>query len=176
MIRRQVIMPVSPERLWDALTDPDEMVGWFGARVEWHLEPGAPARFHGDDGSERAGRVEVVRPRRHLRFRWWPAGPSDPGRGPARPGPWEASETPDETEVTEATEASEVSFVLEPVPDGTRLTIQEQQVRPAPPPTIPTAQAQARPGASAGQWTAWDGRLITAWVGLAAPALEGVHV
>ena len=31
MIRRQVVMPVTPERLWSALTDPDQMVGWFGA-------------------------------------------------------------------------------------------------------------------------------------------------
>ena len=159
MIRRQVIMPVTPERLWDALTDPDEMVGWFGARVEWQLEPGAPARFHGDDGSERAGRVEVVRPRRHLRFRWWPAADTDPGHGSERP---------------DTSGASEVSFVLEPVSDGTRLTIQEQQVSASPPATAPTAQVRAR--ASAGQWTAWDGRLITAWAGLVAPALEGAHV
>jgi uncharacterized protein YndB with AHSA1/START domain len=171
MIRRQVIMPVTPERLWDALTDPDEMVGWFGARVEWHLEPGAPARFHGDDGSERAGRVEAVRPTRHLRFRWWPAAQTDPRHGSERPDPWGGREP---SEVTEPSEASEVSFVLEPVPDGTRLTIQEQQVRPSPP--APASTAQARASASGGQWTAWDGRLITAWAGLVTPAFEGAHV
>ena len=175
MIRRQVIMPVSPERLWDALTDPDEMVGWFGARVEWHLEPGAPARFHGDDGSERAGRVEVVRPRRHLRFRWWPAGASDPGRGPARPGPGGVGGAGrDGGDGGDRGVGGELrpragSRWNPPHHPGTAGA-------PSPPATIPTAQAQARPGASAGQWTAWDGRLITAWVGLAAPAREGVHV
>jgi uncharacterized protein YndB with AHSA1/START domain len=78
MIRRQIVMPVSPDRLWQALTDPDEMAGWFGARVEWTLEEDSPARFLADDGSQRAGRVEVVRPGRHLRFRWWPTDGAEP--------------------------------------------------------------------------------------------------
>jgi uncharacterized protein YndB with AHSA1/START domain len=100
-------MPVSPERLWDALTDPDEAAGWMGGRVEWELEEGAAVRFRSDDGAERAGRVEVVRPGRHLRFRWWPvptaADPGEPGE-------------------------SVVSYVLEEDAEGTRLTVQEQRV------------------------------------------------
>jgi uncharacterized protein YndB with AHSA1/START domain len=160
MIRRQVVMPVTPERLWAALTDPDQMVGWFGARVEWQLEPGSPARFHSDDGPDRAGRIEVVRPGRHLRFRWWP----NPRGGAAA-----APEVPEAGEVTEA-EVTEVSYVLEPVPGGTRLTVQEQQVDPR-----ATGFAQARAGSSHPGWTEWDGRLVTAWAGLAAPALEGVR-
>ena len=158
MIRRQVVMPVTPERLWAALTDPEQMAGWFGARVEWQLEPGSPARFHGDDGHDRAGRVEVVRPGRHLRFRWWP---TPRGGAPAASG---MAEGDDVAEVTE------VSYVLEPVPGGTRLTVQEQQVDRPPP--APPGPGQA--GGSAG-WTEWDGRLVTAWAGLAAPALEGVR-
>ena len=65
MIRRQIVMPVSPERLWEALTEPGQLAGWFGADVEWDLREGGPARFRGDDGTERAGRVEAVRPGRH---------------------------------------------------------------------------------------------------------------
>src|SRR5690348_1936220 len=64
-------MPVTPERLWQALTDPEQVAGWFGGHLEWELEEGGRAWFRGDDGSERVGRVEVVRPRRHLRFGWW---------------------------------------------------------------------------------------------------------
>ena len=94
MIRRQIVMPVSPERLWDALTEPGQLAKWFGADVEWELREGGSARFRRDDGTERAGRVEAVRPGRHLRFRWWPAEPpaSDPAAGwgpehdPRRPG------------------------------------------------------------------------------------------
>jgi uncharacterized protein YndB with AHSA1/START domain len=149
MIRRQVVMPVTPERLWAALTDPDEIAGWFGARVEWQLEPGSPARFHGDDGHDRSGRVVVVRPGRHLRFRWWPT-----DRRPDSPDAQERS--PDDIDV------SEVSYVLEPVPGGTRLTIQEQPV------DASTGPAQVRAG-----WTAWDRRLVTAWGRLGTPARQG---
>ena len=49
MIRRQLVIPVGAEQLWDALTDPDQVESWFGARVEWELRDGAPARFWGDD-------------------------------------------------------------------------------------------------------------------------------
>lgn len=106
MIRRQVVMPVSPERLWDALTDPDEIAGWMGGRVDWDLEEGGLLHFHGDDGSERDGRIEAVRPGRHLRFRWIPVDPN---------GPDEDGE-------------SEVTYLLEPAEDGTRLTVQERRV------------------------------------------------
>ena len=48
-----------------------------------------------------------------------------------------------------------MSFVLEPVPDGTRLTIQEQQVAPGP----TAGRAEARPGAlTAGRTVAGLGR------------------
>lgn len=180
MIRRQVVMPVTPERLWAALTDPDQMVGWFGARVEWELKPGSPARFHGDDGHDRAGRVEVVRPGRHLRFRWWP----DPSGGAAAA-----------LEVAEA-EVTEVSYVLEAVPDGTRLTVQEEQVEARSAGSLEARASASRPAGtgsdgrlvgaarwaeSDGQlvhapgWTEWDGRLVGAWAGLVTPALQGVR-
>ena len=106
MIRRQVVMPVSPERLWEALTEPDQIAGWFGGRVEWELDEGAPVHFQGDDGDERAGVIEAVRPARHLKFCWWPVG-DDASEG-----------------------ASEVSYVLEPDEEGTRLTVQERPIEP----------------------------------------------
>jgi uncharacterized protein YndB with AHSA1/START domain len=95
-------MPVTAGRLWEALTDPEQLSGWFGAEVEWDLRPGGHARFHETDGAERHGRVDEVRPERHLRFTWWPV--SDP------------------------TDASEVSYLLQPTAEGTRLTVHEQRV------------------------------------------------
>ena len=67
MLVRQVVLPASPERLWDALTEPDAVSGWFGGRVEWDLRPGGEARFVDDDGTVRDGLVEAVQPARHLR-------------------------------------------------------------------------------------------------------------
>jgi uncharacterized protein YndB with AHSA1/START domain len=176
MIRRQMVVPVTPERLWVALTDPDQVAGWFGARVEWELREGAPARFWSDDGSERQGWVVTVRPGRHLRFRWWPV----PG-GPEAPSP-EAQSPENQGEAGPAGEtvdrgdagagsASEVSYLLEPANEGTRLTIQERQLSEA---SITTPSARA--GASTLgystvgselDWTSWDHRLAGAWVALA---------
>jgi len=162
VIRRQIVMPVKPEQLWEALTDPDQVAGWFGGRVEWELRAGAPAHFRGDDGRKRLGRIEAVRPGRHLRFRWWPA----PDEAATATG----SETP------ATPDASEISYILEPDGEGTRLTVQERQVG-GPGPERPQACATvgglpARPAAgdavSGGHpgWTPWDDRLLGAWAGL----------
>jgi uncharacterized protein YndB with AHSA1/START domain len=151
VIRRQVVMPVTPERLWQALTDPEQVAGWFGGHLEWELKEGGRAWFQGDDGTERVGRVEAVRPGRHLRFRW-------------------RSVAVDESGV------SEVSYLLEPVEEGTRLTIQERQVT-APDLDRPRASAARHSGggATAGSWSTWDDRLAGAWVGLAMRAFEGAR-
>ena len=109
MIERTVTVPAGPERVWEALTDPDEMTAWLGGRLDWTLEEGGPLRFVGDAGEDKEGQVEEVEPRRTLRFRWWDTGPG------AHP------------------DASEVQYVLEPVGDETLLTVREAAVpRPAP--------------------------------------------
>ncbi|MGH9054990.1 MAG: SRPBCC family protein [Acidimicrobiales bacterium] len=158
MIRRQVVLPVDPERLWTALTDPEEVAAWLGGRVEWEVREGAPFCFHDDAGEVRDGRVEAVRPMRHLRFRWWPAG--DPGAGEG--------------------EATEVSYLLESVVDGTRLTVQELVVRrlgaadldPGGPDRA--GPDRREPQALAGSWSAWDTRMAGAWYHLARRGVEPV--
>ena len=39
MIERVVTLPLTQEELWDVLTDPAEINEWFGAEVDWDLEP-----------------------------------------------------------------------------------------------------------------------------------------
>ena len=159
MIRRQVVMPVSPDRLWLALTDPEQMSGWFGARVEWELREGAPAHFYDEDGTRRSGRVEHVRPGRHLRFRWWPDPDSPSSRDSIEPGP------------------SEVSYLLEPLEDGasTRLTIQERELSDTAAATL-EANALVRRSDPRAAWSRWDTRLAGTWVGLAARSAEVVGI
>ena len=106
MLQREVVFPVTPDRLWEALTEPDSLAGWFGAEVEWDLRPGGRARFASTDEGDREGLVDDVSPGRHLRFRWWPEGDEDA--------------------------ASEVSYELDPDDAGTRLTVTERQVATAP--------------------------------------------
>jgi uncharacterized protein YndB with AHSA1/START domain len=106
MIRRQVVLPAAPGEVWRQLTDPDEVGEWMGGRVAWELHPGGPARFDGDDGSRRVGRIEEVEPDRRLRYRWWP----EDGDGPA----------------------SEVTYVLTPEEEGTEVTVTERTLAPVP--------------------------------------------
>jgi uncharacterized protein YndB with AHSA1/START domain len=156
MIRRQVVLPVDQDRLWEALTDPDQAAGWFGGRIDWELREGAPLRFHQDGGGPaREGRVEAVRTGRYLRYRWW-------------------------TEGSPESDESEVSYLIEPAEDGSRLTIQEREVSP-PAPSRGTGRAGSeRPGSSAEDssisWTRWDDRVAGAWIGLSAPACARASV
>ncbi|HET9077664.1 MAG TPA: SRPBCC domain-containing protein [Acidimicrobiales bacterium] len=103
MIRRQVVVPAPPGTVWEFLTSADQAGPWLGGDLTWTPEEGGDLRFTGTDGAVRHGVVEVVRPARYLRYRWWPA---EPGTGPA----------------------SEVAYLLEPEADHTRLTVQEAMV------------------------------------------------
>jgi uncharacterized protein YndB with AHSA1/START domain len=150
VIRRRVLMPVSPERLWEALTRPELVRSWFGGEFDWDLTEGSALRFRGDDGGSRGGRIDAVRPGRHLRFVWWP------DHGDARAG------------------ATEVSYLLEPLDEGEGvvLTVQERQVEA--PAGVADAQACGAPvgcGLDLPDWTAWDARLAGAWAGVAGVAL-----
>jgi Activator of Hsp90 ATPase homolog 1-like protein len=44
MLERQVVIPASPEQLWDALTEPESVAAWFGSEVQWDLRP-APSQL-----------------------------------------------------------------------------------------------------------------------------------
>lgn len=145
MIRRSVTIPAPVEQVWEALTDPARLSSWFGGRMDWRAVEGAPLSFRGDDGEQREGRVEEVRPGRHLRFVWWPVGGgTTEGSSPAE-GTW-ADEG-----------ASEVSYLLEPSEESTRLTVQEKAVASSGPEVL---------AAMPRGWDAWDDRLAGAWAGL----------
>jgi uncharacterized protein YndB with AHSA1/START domain len=135
MVERQVTLPAPRQDVWDALTEPDRVAAWFGGQVEWDLQPGGAARFHDEDGSERAGVIDTVAAGQVLRFRWWPNGEGGP--------------------------ESEVTYTLEDVPDGTRLTVTEAPTESTESTGSP-ARAQATAGAVSGQ--AWDLRLIGMWL------------
>ncbi len=146
MLERQVLIPTGPQRLWEALTDPERVSTWLGAKVEWDLIPGGRARFTTDDGDLRHGQVEEVEPARHLRFRWWPEG-----------------------EHADAT--SEVTYDLEPEDEGTRLTVTE---RPVPNGSV-AISATGFTGKASASWTGWDTRLVSIWGRMTATDALGAH-
>ncbi|MFJ7345572.1 SRPBCC family protein [Streptomyces sp. NPDC101110] len=59
------------DRVWQFVTDADELERWFPSRAEIELRPGGTVRFSGDPHMEDStGRVLAVDPPRHLSFEW----------------------------------------------------------------------------------------------------------
>ena len=98
-VQREVILPVAPEELWPALTEPDRLAEWFADSVRIDLREGGEAVFEWPDGARRAV-VEEVEVARRLSFRW--AEPEGDGAHTSR-----------------------VELTLEPVDAGTRLRVVE---------------------------------------------------
>jgi uncharacterized protein YndB with AHSA1/START domain len=65
-------LPHSPQRVWRALTEPDELEAWFPTTIEGERAPGATLRFsfrHGEaEGFQ--GRMIACEPPRLLEFMW----------------------------------------------------------------------------------------------------------
>ena len=77
VVQRRVVLAVSSDELWEALTDSDQLSEWFGADVELDPRPGGQATFVGDDGETRRARVEEVDRGHRLTFSWWPEDEGD---------------------------------------------------------------------------------------------------
>ncbi len=102
-IERTVELRHPPQRVWDAVTTADGLASWFGDRVEIDLRPGGEATMTWDESGDVASmRVERVEEPAVFGFTWHVHGL--PQEDPRR---------------------TYVELVLEPTPDGTRLTVTE---------------------------------------------------
>ena len=63
--------------MWDAITSPEQITGWFSDSITMDLAPGAPIVFHWDGYGERRGRVEAVEPPNRFAYRWIPTDETD---------------------------------------------------------------------------------------------------
>jgi uncharacterized protein YndB with AHSA1/START domain len=98
-VRRTIDIRASRERVWAALTEPSELVGWFPTeRAEIDLRPGGAASFVWEESADEAV-VDIVEAPDRLVFRWRPAGLDRP--------------------------YTTVSFTLEEIQIGTRVTLVE---------------------------------------------------
>src|SRR5690349_7528113 len=93
-VTRSIDLDASPDEVWQAITDADELGRWLADEAAFEAVPGAPARFV-EDGKIRHAVVEAVEDGRRLVFLWWDddegeAGASRvaltvvPARGPTR--------------------------------------------------------------------------------------------
>ena len=69
-VKREIEVEASPDEVWRALTDPDELERWFANDVELEAEPGGEGVFRWDDGDERHAVVEEVELERRFVFTW----------------------------------------------------------------------------------------------------------
>src|SRR5215210_191109 len=69
-VRREVVLPVEPERAWELITDPGELEGWLADDVELEPEEGGGVRVGWENGERREGVVEQVDEGRRLVFVW----------------------------------------------------------------------------------------------------------
>jgi uncharacterized protein YndB with AHSA1/START domain len=69
-IERTIVLPVSRERAWTAITDPKQISEWFQNTWEFELAPGAPIHFDFGEWGIHRGRVETVEPMDRVVYRW----------------------------------------------------------------------------------------------------------
>ncbi|HEY2804059.1 MAG TPA: SRPBCC domain-containing protein [Actinomycetota bacterium] len=98
-VTRSIELDAAQPEVWRALTEASLLADWFEADVELDAHANGAVRFRFADGSELRGVVVAWDPPRRLSFRW---------RDVHAPG-----------------SAAVVAFSLEPVSDGTRLTVTE---------------------------------------------------
>ena len=67
---REVDFPASPDEVWDALTDPDQLEEWFANDVELDAREGGEGVFRWDDGEERRATVREIDEPRRLVLDW----------------------------------------------------------------------------------------------------------
>lgn len=103
-VERSIVLESPIDDVWHALTDPHQLSSWFGALVDLDVRPGGTGRFVSDDGEVRDAVVVAVDAPKHVTFQWWTVGGGRSG-GPA---------------------TTRVSFDLEPVEEGTKLTVVER--------------------------------------------------
>ena len=67
---REIVFPVPPDEVWEALTDPDQLEEWFANDVELDVREGGEGLFRWDDGEERRATVVEAAPGERLVLDW----------------------------------------------------------------------------------------------------------
>lgn len=106
-IERQLVIPVARQRVWEAITRPEQLSRWFGDSVELELAVGAPITFYWKEHGTSRGRVEAVDPPSRFAYRW------------------ASSADPDHAVPFDEVVSTLVEFTLEETAEGTRVTVVE---------------------------------------------------
>jgi uncharacterized protein YndB with AHSA1/START domain len=69
-VEREIVVPVEPDELWEALTDPEQLEEWFANDVELDPREGGEGHFRWDNGEERHATVREAVPGEKLVLDW----------------------------------------------------------------------------------------------------------
>jgi len=69
-IEQTIELSAPPERVWRALTEPEELALWFPDQAEVDLRPGGNGSWAWDKHGKFAVKFEIVDPPLHLAWRW----------------------------------------------------------------------------------------------------------
>lgn len=72
-VERSVLIDASPQRVWQAITDPAELEQWYAPGCPWEipaLQHGATVKFHNTDTDLQLATIEVVEPLQEFTLRW----------------------------------------------------------------------------------------------------------
>ena len=69
-VTREIVFPVPPDEVWEALTDPEQLEEWFANDVVLDAQEGGEGVFRWDDGEERHATVVEATPSERLVLDW----------------------------------------------------------------------------------------------------------
>ena len=69
-VEREIVVPETPEEVWEALTEPDRLEEWFASEVELDARPGGEGVFRWGDGAERGAVVRELAENERLVLDW----------------------------------------------------------------------------------------------------------
>jgi uncharacterized protein YndB with AHSA1/START domain len=135
-IERELTLPVPIERAWTAITDPAEIRQWFGNNTEFELREGGEGVFKWDENAHRMRIVALEPPRRYV-YRWV------------------VSQDDDQSVPFEEMPTTQVEYLLESVPEGTRLKLTETGFA-----SLPADQREGYFGDNSQGWTSELAKLV----------------
>jgi len=69
-IEREIVLPATPDEVWEAITEAERLEEWFATEVELDPQPGGEGVFRWGDGDERHAVVREAEPGERLVLDW----------------------------------------------------------------------------------------------------------
>jgi len=69
-VEREIVVPESPDEVWEALTEPERLEEWFATEAELDARPGGEGVFRWGNGEERRAVVREAEEPERLVLDW----------------------------------------------------------------------------------------------------------